>query len=188
MSHPECIAGLIFQNTTLSVEGWKADHLQHYERISGPETPEKVADAEQLITVERDMVLHRSGARWPDDLDPTDWAVDSYVFSQPEKRLFMARLVMQLSSNVPLYPAWNAYLRKQQPKGLIVWGRNDTIMEPVGAENIKRELPQADLRFFGGGHFVLDENSEAVAQAIKETFCSTDRSVSRSEAAAVGSA
>ena len=36
------IAGLIFQNTTTSVEGWNPERLKVYERLGGPETPEKL--------------------------------------------------------------------------------------------------------------------------------------------------
>jgi len=37
---PERIAGLIFQNFTLSVEGWNPERLRIYERLGGPETAE----------------------------------------------------------------------------------------------------------------------------------------------------
>jgi hypothetical protein len=33
----------------------------------------------------------------------------------------------------------------------------------------------ADLRCFDGGHFVLDENDDAIAEAIIETFSREDR-------------
>jgi len=39
-ARPERIAGLIFQNFTISVEGWNPERLKVYERIGGPETPE----------------------------------------------------------------------------------------------------------------------------------------------------
>src|SRR4029450_2611220 len=42
-AHPDRIAGLIFQNTTLSLEGWNAERLPFYEQIGGGETPEKLA-------------------------------------------------------------------------------------------------------------------------------------------------
>ena len=53
MAHPERIAGLIFQNFTTSVEGWNPERLKVYERLGGPETPEKLAETEQFATVER---------------------------------------------------------------------------------------------------------------------------------------
>jgi pimeloyl-ACP methyl ester carboxylesterase len=38
-AHPERIAGLIFQNFTISVEGWNPERLKVYERLGGLETP-----------------------------------------------------------------------------------------------------------------------------------------------------
>ena len=86
MAHPERIAGLIFQNFTTSVEGWNPERLKVYERLGGPETPEKLGETEQFATVERDMFLHKKGARQPDALNPDYWAIDAYAFSIPEKR------------------------------------------------------------------------------------------------------
>jgi hypothetical protein len=35
---------------------------------------------------------------------------------------------------------------------------------------VKQVVPAADLRFFDGGHFVLDEYAGPIADAIIETF------------------
>ena len=78
-AHPERIAGLIFQNFTISVEGWNPERLKVYERLGGPETPENLAETEQFATVERGMFLHKRGARQPDALNPDDWAMDAYA-------------------------------------------------------------------------------------------------------------
>jgi pimeloyl-ACP methyl ester carboxylesterase len=169
-AHPERIAGLIFQNFTISVEGWNPDRLKVYERLGGPETPEKLAETEQFATVERDMFLHKKGARQPDALNPDNWAIDAYAFSIPESRVFMSRLFMNLSTNIPHFPEWTAYLKDRQPKTLIVWGRNDPLLLPAAAEFVKQVVPTADLRYFDGGHFLLDEYADAIAEAIIETF------------------
>jgi pimeloyl-ACP methyl ester carboxylesterase len=170
MAHPERIAGLTFQNFTTSVEGWNPERLKIYERLGGPETPEKLAETEQFATVERDMFLHKKGAAQPDALNPDYWAIDAYAFSIPEKRAFMSRLFMNISTNIQHYQEWNAYLKDRQPKTLIVWGRNDPLILPAAAEVVKRMVPTADLRYFDGGHFVLDEYADAIATAIIETF------------------
>ncbi len=163
-AHPERIAGLIFQNTTISVEGWDPARLKFYERIGGPETPDKLAEAEQLATEGRDMFLHQSGARRPDALNPDHWAIDAYALSIAADRLFMSRLLMNLAANVPHYPDWNAYLKNRQPKMLIVWGRNDPFLMPAAAESVKQNVPTAEVRYFDGGHFVLDENADAIIE------------------------
>jgi pimeloyl-ACP methyl ester carboxylesterase len=170
MAHPERIAGLIFQNFTTSVEGWNPERLKVYERLGGPETPEKLAETEQFATVERGMFLHKKGARQPDALNPDNWAMDAYAFSIEANRVFMSRLFMNLATNIPHYPEWNAYLKDRQPNTLIVWGRNDPLIWPAAAEFVKKLVPTADLRYFDGGHFVLDEYADAIAEAIIERF------------------
>ena len=170
MAHPERIAGLIFQNFTTSVEGWNPERLKVYERLGGSETPEKLAETEQFATVERSMVLHRKGARQPDALNPDNWAMDAYAFSIAANRIFMSRLFMNLTTNIQHYPEWTAYLKDRQPKTLIVWGRNDPLILPAAAEFVKQVVPAADLRYFDAGHFALDENADAIAEAIIETF------------------
>jgi len=169
-AHPERIAGLIIQNFTISVEGWNPERLNVYERLGGPETPEKLAETEQFATVERDRFLHQTGAHQPDALNPDNWAIDAYAFSIAANRVFMSRLFMNLTTNIQHYPEWTAYLKDRQPKTLIVWGRNDPLILPAAAEFVKQVVPAADLRYFDGGHFVLDENADAIAETIIETF------------------
>jgi pimeloyl-ACP methyl ester carboxylesterase len=169
-AHPERIAGLIFQNFTIAVEGWNPERLKVYERLGGPETPETLAETEQFATVDRSMFLHKRGAHQPDALNPDYWAMDAYAFSIPASRVFMSRLFMNVTTNIPHYPEWKAYLRDRQPKSLIVWGRNDPVFSAAAPEIIKQAVPAADLRYFDGGHFVLDEYANDIAEAIIETF------------------
>jgi len=79
-------------------------------------------------------------------------------------------LFMNLAANVQHYPEWNAYLKDRQPKTLIVWGRNDPLFLPAAAEFVKQLVPAAELRYFDGGHFALDEYADAIAEAIIQTF------------------
>jgi pimeloyl-ACP methyl ester carboxylesterase len=169
-AHPDRIAGLIFQNFTMTVDGWNPQRLELYKVLGGPETPEKLAQTEQFATVERDIFLHKTGARHPEAHNPDSWAIDSYAFSIPAKRTFMARLFMNLTTNIQHYPEWTAYLKDRQPKTLIVWGKNDPLIWPPAAEFVKQIVPAADLRYFDGSHFVLDEYADEIADAIVETF------------------
>ncbi|MBV8828217.1 MAG: hypothetical protein JO108_03220 [Acidobacteriaceae bacterium] len=77
---------------------------------------------------------------------------------------------MTLATNIPLYPQWAVYLKDRQPKTLIVMGRNDPLILPAAAEFVKQVVPAADLRYFDGGHFVLDKYSDPIAEAISEVF------------------
>jgi pimeloyl-ACP methyl ester carboxylesterase len=82
----------------------------------------------------------------------------------------MSRLFMNITTNIPHYAEWAAYLKDRQPKTLIVWGRNDPLILPPGAEFVKQLVPAAELRYFDSSHFALDENVDAIAEAIIETF------------------
>jgi pimeloyl-ACP methyl ester carboxylesterase len=169
-AHPERIAGLIFQNTVISLEGWNPARLKVYERLGGPETEDKLAEVEQFATVGRDRILHQTGARRPDALNPDNWAIDAYAFSIEASRVFMSRLFLNLPGQVQHYPQWNAYLKDRQPKTLVVWGRNDPLFVPTAPEFVKQAVPTAEVRYFDGGHFALDEYADAIAEAIIETF------------------
>ena len=90
-----------------------------------------------------------------------------------EPRLHVA-VAHEPRTNIQRYPEWTAYLKDQQPKTLIVWGRNDPLMRPAAAEFLKQVVPAADRRFFDASHFALDENADAIAEAIIQTFAGDD--------------
>ena len=78
---------------------------------------------------------------------------------------------MNVTTNIPHYPEWQAYLKSRQPRAVILWGQNDPVFSPAAPEIIKQALPAARVHYFDGGHFVLDEYAEPIAAAIIETFC-----------------
>jgi hypothetical protein len=125
------------------------------------------------------MFLHKKGARQPDALNPDNWAIDAYAFSIAASRIFMSGLFMNLTTNIQHYPEWTIYLKDRQPKTLIVWGRNDPLILPAAAEFLKQVVPAADLRYFDASHFALDENADAIAEAIIETFSRWGRGAMR---------
>jgi pimeloyl-ACP methyl ester carboxylesterase len=72
-------------------------------------------------------------------------------------------------SNVALlYPEFQAYFRKHKPPFLAAWGKNDPFFLPPGAEAFKRDIPDADVRFFDTGHFALETHCDEIAAAIRD--------------------
>lgn len=71
-------------------------------------------------------------------------------------------------SNPPLYPEWQAYLRKYQPPTLIVWGKNDPIFPDAGAYPYKRDLKDPEFHLLDTGHFALEEDGVTIAQLIRD--------------------
>jgi len=46
----------------------------------------------------------------------------------------------------------------------VIWGKNDPLFGPKGAEAFKRDVPNAEIHLLDTGHFVLEEDADAVAR------------------------
>ena len=75
-------------------------------------------------------------------------------------------------SNPPLYPSWQAYLRKHQPRTLIVWGANDEIFPAAGAHPYKKDLENLEFYLLDTGHFAIEEDGDVIAQQIRSFLTS----------------
>jgi pimeloyl-ACP methyl ester carboxylesterase len=51
---------------------------------------------------------------------------------------------------------------------LAIWGRNDGIFAPAGAEAFRCDLPAARVELVDGGHFLLETALNEVAEAMGE--------------------
>ncbi|WP_298928156.1 alpha/beta hydrolase [uncultured Ramlibacter sp.] len=165
---PEQINGLIVQNANAYVEGIAADQLT---AIMAAQRQ----GAEQLVSRDFALQLYKTGARDFEAMDPTSWNVDAWVLDHAEARRIQTELMLDYRSNVAEYPRWHAYLRRNTPKTLIVWGRNDPVFLPSGAQAYLRDLPEAKLRFYDTGHFALEEDAPAIASEILAFFGRSER-------------
>ena len=73
-------------------------------------------------------------------------------------------------TNVALYPRWQAFLRERRPPTLILWGQHDLFFTPQGGEAYLRDLPEAELIRLDSGHFVVEDQLEVVAGAIRRFY------------------
>ena len=80
-----------------------------------------------------------------------------------------ARPVPRLREQRGALPGLPGLLPRSTGRGfLAVWGKNDPFFLPAGAEAFKRDIPEADVRFFETGHFALETHAEPIAAAIRE--------------------
>jgi hypothetical protein len=120
-AHPEQIAGLIFQNFTTSVEGWNPECLKVYERLGGPETPEKLAETEQFATVERHVSPQegRAPARRPESGQLGHRRLCVLYRSESG---FYVEVIYEPHHEHSVLPGMDRLSQEQQPNTLIVWG------------------------------------------------------------------
>ena len=173
VDHPDWISGLVFQNAIVSEEGVDPARRKRDAAISGEITPEKHALAESHVSLATALLLYQHGARNPAALNPDAWTNDAVALANPDSRRIMTDLQLNIPSNVALYPVWQAYLHTHQPRTLVVWGKNDPIFLPAGAEAVKQEVPDASVHYYDTGHFALEEDHVDIARQINQFFAPT---------------
>jgi pimeloyl-ACP methyl ester carboxylesterase len=101
-------------------------------------------------------------------ISPDGWSLDNSYLARPGADDIQLDLFGDYKSNVARYPAFQDYFRTRKPPFLAVWGKNDPFFLPAGAEAFRRDIPDADIRFFDTGHFALETHAAEIAAAIRE--------------------
>jgi pimeloyl-ACP methyl ester carboxylesterase len=163
---PERIAAIVSQNGNAYEEGlsdgWGA--IRTYWR----EPTQRHRDALRvLLSPETTRWQYTHGVRDPSRVSPDGYSLDSYYMARPGVDEAQLDLLLDYAGNVALYPEFQAYLRARRPPLLAVWGRNDPFFLPAGAEAFRRDVPDADVRFFDTGHFALETHCADIAAAIR---------------------
>lgn len=164
--HPDWLEWQVIQNSNAYEEGFTAawDAIRHALWLErSPET-----EAPLLPFVESDGVklVYTHGHRDPDLISPDNWTMDLHFLERPNAKRVQLDLFYDYRTNVDLYPAWQAFLREQQPVTLILWGQNDIFFTPEGGEAYLRDLPNAELIRLDTGHFAVEDKLEEIAGAI----------------------
>jgi pimeloyl-ACP methyl ester carboxylesterase len=101
-------------------------------------------------------------------VSPDGQSLDNFYLARPGAAEVQLDLFGDYKSNIALYPAFQEYFRTRKPRLLAVWGKNDPFFLPPGAQAFKRDIPEADVRFFDTGHFALETHAKEIAAAIRD--------------------
>lgn len=102
--------------------------------------------------------------------------MDLRFLARPNAHRVQLDLFYDYRRNVALYPQWQAFLRKHQPKTLIFWGQGDIFFTPQGGEAYLRDLPNAEFLKLDSGHFAIEDSLEKIAGAMRDFY---DREVKK---------
>ena len=58
---------------------------------------------------------------------------------------------------------------------LAVWRRDNHLVVPTGAENFRRDIPDAEISLFDTGHFALETRAKETGGAMREFLASLVR-------------
>lgn len=169
LRRPHSILGIVSQNGNVYEEGlgekWAARAA--YWGNPTPKLRERYKGAFARETV---IGQYTFGAR-EGSVSPDGYELDlHYAAVIPDYAEKQSDLILDYRENVRLYPSFQAYLRKRQPKLLAIWGRNDPSFIWPGAEAFARDVPAARIIPVDAGHFALESNCREIAENIRDFF------------------
>lgn len=173
--HPEWIDGLIVQNANAYLDGLSEHFLKDARERSSVLSAEQKAAVDKIVSIESTKFLYLHGTRNPDGVSPDGLNMDAYTLQNRDRHRIQAALITNYYTNIEQYPKWQEFLKVKQPPTLIVWGRNDVIFLPAGAEAFKRDVPTTEIHFYDTGHFALEEDVEPISEEIIRFFGDSSR-------------
>ncbi|MEV8211890.1 alpha/beta hydrolase, partial [Streptomyces sp. NPDC079189] len=159
---PDRITAIISQNGNAYVEGFVKpfwDGVFAYAQAPGPDTEAPMRGA---LTAEITRWQYVNGVADPSLVSPDNWVHDQALLDRPGNDEIQLKLFRDYPTNVDLYPQVHQYFRDSQVPLLAVWGANDEIFGPAGAEAFSTDLPNAEIHLLESGHFALVSHLEPI--------------------------
>jgi len=164
--HPERITAIITQNGNAYLDGL-SDAFNPVRAYWADPSETNRAALRGFLSPQTTLFQYTHGVADVSLVSPDGRSLDDFYLARPGADEIQLDLLLDYASNVAAYPAFQAYFRKHQPPLLAVWGKNDPFFIPPGAEAFKRDLPQAEIRFFDTGHFALETHASEIGAAIR---------------------
>jgi pimeloyl-ACP methyl ester carboxylesterase len=162
--HPERVTAIVVQNGNAYDEGLDNPFWEPLKAYWREPTNQQKRDAlRQFFAYDATRWQYTTGVKDPELVSPDGAAHDQFLLDRPGNHEIQLDLFLSYGSNPPLYPAWQQYFRTHQPPMLIVWGKNDPIFPPAGAEPYKRDLKTIESHLLDAGHFALETHAEEIS-------------------------
>jgi len=167
VAHPERVEALIVQDAVAHNEGlganWKTRRAFWADRAAY-----ESALRTNLLSLPTTRTRHVGNDPNMERYDPDLWTDEFYFLNQPGQADIQSDLFYDYRTNVISYPAWQAWLRKTQPRLLVLWGKYDQSFELTEPEAYRRDVPAAQVHILDAGHFALDTAADEIAQLVRE--------------------
>jgi pimeloyl-ACP methyl ester carboxylesterase len=161
--HPEALDWLIIQNTNAYEIGFTAAWDGFRGALWKNRSPETEAPLAGFLTHDAIKGIYLHGAKNPGLISPDNWESDFGFMQRPHAVRMNLDLFYDYRTNVPLYPAWQGFLRQRQPKTIIFWGQDDVFFTKEGGEAYLSDLPKAEMHRLAAGHFAVEDNLEYIS-------------------------
>lgn len=167
LAHPERIRAIVVQNAVSDEAGlgpaWDSRKAYWADRAKYEDTV-----IPSFTSLETAKLRHVGTSPHPERYNPDTWLDEYAQLSRPGQRQIQSDLFYDYRNNVASYPRWQEWMRKQQPRMLVMWGRYDPSFAVGGAHAYKRVVPKAEVHVLDAGHFALDEKLDEIAALMRD--------------------
>ncbi|MFC4508666.1 MULTISPECIES: alpha/beta fold hydrolase, partial [Streptomyces] len=172
MAHPERLQALIIQNAVAHDSGlglvWQTRRAFWADRRA-----HEAALRENFLSPDATRARHLGNDPAIDRYDPDLWTDELTFLNRPGQADIQLELFYDYRTNVASYPTWQRWLRRTQPRTLVLWGRYDASFRAQEADSYRADLPAAEIHLLDGGHFVMDTCADETAQRVR-AFLTTE--------------
>jgi pimeloyl-ACP methyl ester carboxylesterase len=167
LAHPERVQGLIVQDAVAHNEGlgaiWATRRAFWTDRPTHEEALRK-----NLLSLATTKTRHVGDDPNVELYDPDLWT-DEYAFlNAPGQAQIQSDLFYDYRTNVDAYTTWQAWMRRTQPRLLVIWGKHDLSFDPGEPERYRADVPHSKVVVLNAGHFALDTKADEIAELVRE--------------------
>ena len=167
LAHPNRIEALIVQDGVPHNEGLGANWAAR--RAFWADRPaHEVELRKNLLSLATTRTRHVGDDPNVELYDPDLWTDEFAFLSQPGQAEIQSDLFYDYRTNVAAYPKWQAWLRKSQPRLLVIWGKHDLSFDLGEPERYRKDVPSAEVHVLDAGHFALDTKANEIAALVRE--------------------
>ena len=162
LAHPERVQALIVQDAVAHNEGlgalWKTRRAFWADRAANED-----ALRANLLSIQATKMRHVGDDPDTERYDPDLWTDEFRFLNSPGEPQIQVDLFYDYRTNVDAYPKWQAWMQKNQPRLLVIWGKHDLSFDPGEPERYRKDVPKAEVHVLEAGHFALDTKADEIA-------------------------
>jgi pimeloyl-ACP methyl ester carboxylesterase len=166
LQHPERVDALIVQNAVAHNEGlgeiWKPRRAFWADRAAN-----ESAFRANFLSLATTRSRHLGDDPNPELYDPDLWTDELAFLSKPGQADIQTELFYDYRTNVDSYPKWQAWMRRTEPRLLVVWGKHDPSFDIGEPERYRKDVPNAQVHVLDAGHFALDTKADEIATLVR---------------------
>jgi pimeloyl-ACP methyl ester carboxylesterase len=167
LAHPERVEALIVQDAVAHNEGLGVNWKTRREFWADRAVNENALRA-NLLSLAATRTRHVGNDPNVERYNPDLWTDEFYFLNRPGQAEIQSDLFYDYRTNVDAYAKWQAWMRENQPRLLVIWGKYELSFDPSEPEAYHRDVPNAEVHIVDGGHFAMDTAADQVAAFVHE--------------------